>query len=75
MYLSNTDQAAVGIMLSAGTDKQKQAALDSLIERSAIAHGLRCEECGSERVEDNGARGVELTFCCTECGHQWSPNI
>lgn len=75
MRLSTTDQAAVGVMLSAGTADQKQAALDSLLKQSAVAHGQHCEQCGSQHVEDNGARGVDLTFCCADCGNQWSPNI
>lgn len=75
MRLSTTDQATVGVMLSSRTTAQKQAALGSLLQQSAIAHGQQCEECGSQHVDDNGARGVDLTFCCANCGHQWSPNI
>lgn len=75
MRLSTTDQAAVVVMLSSEPDGEKQSALGDLLKQSAVMHGLQCEECGSQAVGDNGARGVDLTFCCAECGHQWSPNI
>lgn len=75
MRFVTTDQAAVAVMLSPGSAAQKQAELDTLLTQSAVAHGLQCEECESRLVEDNGARGVDLTFRCTACGHQWSPNV
>lgn len=75
MKLSTTDQAAVAVMLSDKSAGQKQDVLDTLIKQSAVAHGLQCEECGSQRVDDNGGSGIALSYCCTDCGHQWSPNI
>ena len=75
MSLLTTDQKAVAVILSTASNQQKQDALESLLGQSAIANGLQCEDCGSARIESNGQRGVELTFLCLDCGHQWSPNI
>lgn len=36
-----------------------------------------CPECGNHdaaKIEDNGARGEDLTMLCVECGAQWLPN-
>lgn len=75
MRLSTPDQTAVKILLSGVGEKQKQAHLDQLLSGVRTANGIECPDCHSETVEDNGAQGVELTFLCTNCGYQWSPNI
>lgn len=33
-----------------------------------------CSECGSSTIVDNNAKGIDLTYLCADCGHQWSPN-
>ena len=37
-----------------------------------FAHGDVCPNClESKNIEDNGCKGRELTYLCTDCGHQW----
>lgn len=75
MQLLTTDQAAVAVLLSGAPERAQQAHLNRLLTATRVAHGLECQECGSESVCDNGASGVDLTHLCTDCGHQWSPNL
>ena len=75
MQNTTTDQDAVAVMLSGKSVEQKQSALNTLLKHSAVDHGLLCEECDCVQVENNGRGGPDLTYRCTECGHQWSPNI
>lgn len=43
------------------------------LTRTRYFKGLECPDCcARERsIEDNGCSGIELTYLCTECGHQW----
>ena len=75
MRLSTTDQTAVAVMLSGVSEQTKHAGIDSLQTDARITHGLQCPDCESVKVSDNGLRGVDLTFLCEDCGHQWSPNL
>lgn len=75
MQLTTTDQAAVAVMLSGASEQEKQTRLGNLLAETRVAHGLECPDCHAVKVCDNGLSGVDLTFLCTACGHQWSPNI
>lgn len=37
------------------------------------AAGDWCPECEGVTVMDNDAPLVSLTYCCDDCGHQWTP--
>ncbi len=75
MRLTTTDQATVAVLLSDASANDKKAKLDGLLSTCNVANGLECPECFSHDVGDNACRGVDLTFLCKTCGHQWSPNI
>lgn len=75
MRLATTDQAAVAVLLSGANAATKQVQLDRLLSASGVAHGLECPECSGRDVDNNGLRGVDLTYLCKCCDHQWSPCI
>ena len=43
------------------------------LTRARYFKGVECPDCCAreQSIEDNGCTGVELTYLCTECGHQW----
>lgn len=74
------DRLAVRILLSKGSEAQKQAALTEAAQRfrAHVTGDMPCPNCGSGDGdhEDNGLASTSYTFTllCTACGHQWSPN-
>lgn len=75
MQLTTSDQAAVAVLLSGVSEQEKQTHLGGLVAETRVTHGLECPDCHAVNVCDNGLSGVDLTFLCADCGHQWSPNI
>lgn len=48
---------------------------DGVSTLTSIRRTEKCEKCGGRRLECKGERGVDLTVCCPDCGHEWSPKI
>ncbi len=69
------DQMALGILMSKGSEKEKQAQLTKLLNHAKGR--LECPECGDMGPhDDNGQSGDELSFCCNKCGtHFDNPGV
>jgi len=55
-------------------DKRALRSLAKAVVRAAV---LRCGECGSANMQDNGcpSASCEYTTLCVDCGEQDSPNM
>lgn len=55
-------------------DKRALRSLAKVVVRSAV---LRCVDCGSSNMQDNGcpSTSCEYTTLCVDCGSQNSPNM
>jgi hypothetical protein len=71
--MSTYDQMAIGILLSNGSKKSKQAQLSKL--RAHASGRVECHECGDEGPhEDNGCSGAGKTCLCS-CGCQFEIEV
>ncbi len=70
MAHSTYDEMALGVLLSNGSKKSKQAQLEKLLDHAAGR--VKCPACGNKGPhEDNGCTGSQKTYLCGECGEQF----
>jgi hypothetical protein len=74
------DQLAVQVLLSKGSQAQKQRLLKELSAQvtAAVHKTHACPDCGSTAPkEDNGIppSDFDYSLLCLDCGESWSPNV
>lgn len=65
------DEMAVEVLLGEGTPSEKQAKLTKLAvqAKDQLENRIPCPDCGNAGPhDDNGMTGLQLSYCCSDCG-------
>lgn len=64
--------AALTLVYGSGNKAATKARMAEVRKGLRHYHGQECPACGcSEQIEDNDCDGVERSYLCPECHHQW----